>query len=130
MFQLLKKKTGRLTRMLRYIKRSREMTHLRPVHVSRAELKDKSAHYERIADSFVREMNACAEAAEAGFPRNERLTNYEILSFNGDRMGKVLRVRMISGKCGNQDCSRLCQPTDGYLKQRFPDIIRMSIRSY
>ena len=91
MFQLLKKKTGRLTRMLRYVKRSREMMHIRPVHVSRAELNDKSSYYERIVDNFVQEMKACSEASKADFPRNERLTDYEILSFNGDRMGKVLR---------------------------------------
>ena len=91
MFQLLKKKTGRLTRVLRYIKRSREKGHIRPVHVSGAELKDRSNHYGGIVEDFVREMNACAETFEADFPRNERLTDYEILSFNGDRMGKVLR---------------------------------------
>ena len=91
MFQLLKKKTGRLTRVLRYIKRSREKGHIRPVHVSGAELKDRSNYYGGIVEDFVREMNARAENFEADYPRNERLTDYEILSFNGDRMGKVLR---------------------------------------
>ena len=58
MFQLLKKKTGRLTRILRYIKRSREKGHIRPVHVSGAELKDRSNHYGGIVEELVREMNA------------------------------------------------------------------------
>ena len=73
MFQLLKKKTGRLTRVLRYIKRSREKGHIRPVHVSGAELKDRSNYYGGIVEDFVREMNARAENRIASDPVSPRM---------------------------------------------------------
>ncbi len=90
MLQSLKKRTGRATRMLRYIKRSRER-HMKPVHVSKTELKEMRSRYESLVEKFVQEMNACAITQKAAFPENELFTDYEILSFNGDRMGKVFK---------------------------------------
>ena len=90
MIQSLKNKTGRLVRELRHIKRIKARN-IAPVRITGAKLKERKDYYDSIVRKFAQEMNTYAETSDFEFPQNEVFSDYEILSFNGDRMGKVFR---------------------------------------
>ena len=88
MIQSLKKKTGRVMRSLRYLKRMQAGS-MAPIHISGDKVKERRDYYDTVVQKFVQEMKACRETDTFEFPQNEIFSGYDILSFNGDRMGKV-----------------------------------------
>lgn len=76
-------------RKARYCRRSAGSSQLYPLRLQRSELSAREAYYQSLTDDMVKEMEGGHWRLEDG--REERIlfTDYEILSFNGDRMGKV-----------------------------------------
>ena len=81
MIQSLKKKTGRVMRSLRYIKRMQAGS-MDPIHISGAKVKEREDFYDSIVQKFVQEMRACREAGSFEFPQNEIFSDYEFDSQN------------------------------------------------
>lgn len=79
----------KVKRKARYYKRFSRSTKLYPLKINKQELVQCEAYYQGLADDMLKEMESGHWEAKLKPEEQVLVADYEILSFNGDRMGKV-----------------------------------------
>lgn len=92
--QIMKQSIGKLLiyakRKARFLKRTRS-SKLYPLHITKQALAECEEYYDTLVDHMLDEMKRYRQVNKADYEGRFLFENYEILSFNGDRMGKVFR---------------------------------------
>lgn len=72
----------------RFLKRSKD-SNLYPLHITKRDLSDCEEYYDSLVNYMLAEMKQYHQTEKTEYEGQVLFEGYEILSFNGDRMGKV-----------------------------------------